>query len=196
MDMRVIKPTMHHVNLKTTRLQEMIDWYAVVVGAKVNHQGPGGAWLSNDRANHRIALLAWPGLQEDPEKNVHTGIHHSAFEYDSFDDLMQSYQRLKSIGIAPQVCIDHGLTTSLYYSDPDRNMVELQVDNFGDWDASADWMRTSEEFRRDPIGTFFNPDLVLAAYQAGTPFEQLRAETRAGKYPPANQPAPAMLNLP
>lgn len=109
---------------------------------------------------------------------------------------MQSYQRLKSIGIAPQVCIDHGLTTSLYYSDPDRNMVELQVDNFGDWDASADWMRTSEEFRRDPIGTFFNPDLVLAAYQAGTPFEQLHADTRAGKYPPANQPAPATLNLP
>jgi catechol 2,3-dioxygenase len=64
MDKPVIKPTMHHVNLKTTRLQEMIDWYAVVVGTKVNHQAPGGAWLSNDRANHRIALLAWPGLQE------------------------------------------------------------------------------------------------------------------------------------
>jgi hypothetical protein len=40
MDKPVIKPTMHHVNLKTTRLQEMIDWYAVVVGAKVNHLGP------------------------------------------------------------------------------------------------------------------------------------------------------------
>lgn len=103
---------------------------------------------------------------------------------------MQSYQRLKSIGIAPQVCIDHGLTTSLYYSDPDRNMVELQVDNFGDWDASADWMRTSEEFRRDPIGTFFNPDLVLAAYQAGTPFEQLHADTGPANIRPPISPRP------
>jgi hypothetical protein len=29
----MIKPTFHHVNLKTTRLQEMIDWYGVVIGA-------------------------------------------------------------------------------------------------------------------------------------------------------------------
>jgi catechol 2,3-dioxygenase-like lactoylglutathione lyase family enzyme len=26
------KPILHHVNLKTTRLQEMIDWYATVAG--------------------------------------------------------------------------------------------------------------------------------------------------------------------
>ena len=34
----MIKPTLHHVNLKTTRLQEMIDLYGVVVGATVNLQ--------------------------------------------------------------------------------------------------------------------------------------------------------------
>jgi hypothetical protein len=27
-------PTLHHVNLKTTRLKEMIDWYGAVVGLK------------------------------------------------------------------------------------------------------------------------------------------------------------------
>ena len=31
-------PKFHHVNLKTTRLQEMIDWYAVVVGTEVLFQ--------------------------------------------------------------------------------------------------------------------------------------------------------------
>ena len=190
---QLIKPAMHHVNLKTNRLQEMIDWYAMVVGTKVNFQFPGGAFISNDRANHRIALLAVPGLREDPQKFIHTGLHHTAFEYDSFDDLMSSYARLKKTGIEPQVCLDHGLTTSLYYSDPDQNMVELQVDNFADWDASSEWMRTSEDFRRDPIGTFFDPDLVLAAYQAGATFEQLRKDTRAGKYPPKKPPN---LNLP
>jgi hypothetical protein len=34
--------TLHHVNLKTLRLQELIDWYGLVVGAEVNFQFPGG----------------------------------------------------------------------------------------------------------------------------------------------------------
>lgn len=189
----LIKPAMHHVNLKTNRLQDMIDWYGLVVGTKVNFQFPGGAFISNDRANHRIALLSVPGLQDDPQKFVHTGLHHTAFEYASFADLMSSYARLKKQGIEPQVCLDHGLTTSMYYSDPDQNMVELQVDNFGNWEASAEWMRTSDDFRRDPIGTPFDPDLVVAAYQAGATFEQLRKDTRQGKYLPNK---PLDLNLP
>jgi hypothetical protein len=137
--------------------------------------------------------LAVPGLQEDPQKFVHTGLHHTAFEYNSFADLMSSYARLKKNGIEPQVCLNHGLTTSLYYSDPDQNMVELQIDNFGDWDASAEWMRTAEDFRRDPIGSFFDPHLVFAAYQAGATFEQLQSDTRQRKYPPKKPPN---LNLP
>ena len=56
----VIHPKFHHFNLKTTRLQEMIDFYAILVGAEVNFQDDVGAWLSNDAANHRIALLAFP----------------------------------------------------------------------------------------------------------------------------------------
>ena len=45
-----IRPTLHHVTFKTTRLQEMVDWYAKVVGADVNFRFPGGAWVANDRA--------------------------------------------------------------------------------------------------------------------------------------------------
>ncbi len=193
MNEQVINPAIHHVNLKTTRLREMIEWYGLVVGAKANFEWPAGAFLSNDRANHRIALLAVPGLEDDTQKFTYTGIHHIAFEYGSFSDLMASYSRLKKQGIEPQFCLNHGLTTSLYYADPDQNMVELQVDNFGDWAASAEWMRTSEDFRRDPIGSFFDPDLVLAAYQKGTSFVQLQHETREGKYPLKKPP---QLNLP
>jgi catechol 2,3-dioxygenase len=184
----MIKPTFHHVNLKTIRLQEMINWYGVVVGTTVNLQCPYIAFISNDRTHHRIALLALPGLRDDPEKFVHTGIHHTAFEYGSFDDLMLSFARLKEAGIEPDHCLNHGVATSLYYSDPDQNLVELQVDNFGNWDASSEWMRTSEAFRQNPRGAFFDPDLVLAAYKAGATFEQLQGDTYAGKYPPSKPP--------
>ena len=184
----MIKPTLHHVNLKTTRMQEMIDWYGVVVGTTVNLQSNNIAFISNDRTHHRIALLAVPGLRNDPEKIVHTGIHHTAFEYDSFDDLMSSFARLKQSGIEPEYCLNHGMATSLYYSDPDQNLVELQVDNFGNWDASAEWMRTSEAFSQNPVGAFFDPDRVLAAYKAGATFEQLQKDTYAETYPASKPP--------
>ena len=165
----------------------MIDWYRKVVGIDVNFQFPGGA-DSNDRANHRLAFLAVPGLREDADKIFHSGLHHTAFEYGSFADLISSYARLKAIGIEPEVCLNHGLTTSLYYLDPDRNVVELQVDNFGDWDKSSEWMRTSAEFRANPIGAFFDADLVLAAHNAGQPFGQILKDTYANKYPPRKPP--------
>jgi catechol 2,3-dioxygenase len=105
-------PRLHHVNLKTTRLREMIDWYGIVVGMRVQVQFPGGAFLSNDAANHRLALMAWPGLSDDADKLVHTGIHHLAFEYPTLDDLLTTYTRLKEFNIIPHFTADHGPTTS------------------------------------------------------------------------------------
>ena len=103
-DTTVIHPTFHHVNLKTTRLQEMIDFYRTLVGAEVIFQDQVGAWLSNDAANHRVALLAFPNFVDDPEKDTRTGMHHSAFEYASFEDLNSSYLRL-SEPASPRRCV-------------------------------------------------------------------------------------------
>ena len=39
-----VRPTLHHINLKTPRLQEMIEWYGIVVGMTSNYSfqvGPG-----------------------------------------------------------------------------------------------------------------------------------------------------------
>ena len=83
----VIRPTLHHVNLKTRRLQEMIDWYATVVGMTPTFQFPAGAWLTNDAANHRLALVTVPLLSDDPDNLMHICIHHSAYEYATIDDL-------------------------------------------------------------------------------------------------------------
>ena len=38
-------------------------------------------------------------------------------------------EALEEVGIQPHVPVQHGPTTSLYYRDPDGNMVELQIDN-------------------------------------------------------------------
>ena len=184
----VIHPTFHHVNLKTTRLQGMIDYYCTLIGAEVIHQFEGGAWLSNDGANHRVALLAFPNFVDDPEKDTRTGMHHSAFEYGSFEDLNSSYLRLRDAGITPTLCLDHGMTFSYYYADPDGNNVELQVDCFGDWKKSTEWMRTSEQFKANPIGQFVDPELVAADHANGMSFGEIHADAMAGAYAPKHAP--------
>ena len=184
----VIHPKFHHVNLKTTRLQEMIDFYRTLVGAEVIFQDQVGAWLSNDGANHRVALLAFPNFVDDPEKDTRTGMHHSAFEYANFEDLNSSYLRLRDAGITPALCLDHGMTLSYYYADPDGNNVELQVDCFGDWKKSAEWMRTSEEFKANPIGQFVDPARVAADHADGMSFEEIHAKAMAGGYAPEQAP--------
>jgi len=187
-DPTVIHPKFHHFNLKTTRLQGMIDFYRTLVGAEVIHQDQVGAWMSNDEANHRIAFLAFPNFVDDPEKETRTGMHHSAFEYRSFDDLMSTYMRLREQGVTPAICLDHGMTFSYYYADPDGNNVELQVDNFGDWAKSTEWMRTSEEFKANPIGQFLDPELVVADHQSGMSHADIHAKAMAGGYAPAQPP--------
>ena len=181
-----LRPTLHHINLKTTRLQEMIDWYSTVVGMNPTYQFPGGAWLTNDGANHRLALLTSRQLSEDPDKLMHTGMHHSAFEYETMGDLLDTYVRLKALGIKPHACLDHGMTTSFYYEDPDGNSVELQSDNFDNWEESSEWMRTSPQFASDPIGMPVDPEQMVVARQAGASFSELHRRAYAGEFPPSS----------
>ena len=108
--MSVIKPALHHVTFKTTRLDEMA-WYGTVLGGTINFKDDHNGWMTNDEANHRVALLSAPGLEDDPDKAKHNAMHHSAFEYESFSDLMSSYARMRdeglclSITVSPRGCI-------------------------------------------------------------------------------------------
>jgi hypothetical protein len=78
-------------------------------------------------------------------------MHHSAFD-DSFGDSNATHLRLCHACLERRICIDHGMTLFYYYKHPDGNRVELQNDNFGDWNASKESMRTSPDFRANPIG--------------------------------------------
>ena len=88
----VPRPRLHHVNLKTCRLDEMITWYGTVVGSTVQHRSAAGAWLTNDDANHRIALLTSPRLRDDVDKLSHSGLHHVAFSADSRSHAVQYHR--------------------------------------------------------------------------------------------------------
>jgi catechol 2,3-dioxygenase len=193
----IIHPTLHHFGVETRHLEKMIDWYAKVVGMVTNYSTANDTWgsetgmsvsaafVSNDRANHRMALFSMPELQEDTDKKAHVKLQHVAFEYATIDDLLNTYTRIKGLGIEPFLMTDHGPTIAFYYKDPDGNIVELFVDNFGDWDKSREYARTSPEFHKNAMGTFVDADKLVAARQAGMSFAELHRRAYAGEFPPS-----------
>ncbi len=189
MNEAIKRPIFHHALLKTARMQEMIDWYAAVVGIEAVFQGPGIAFLSNDAANHRLSLVGNPQFRDNPDFRKYAGMHHLAFEYASVDDLLDTWQRLHhEFGYEPHVAVHHGMTLSFYYVDPDGNSVELQADVFGDWKKSKAFMRESEEFKADPVGKFVDPAKLVAARSAGVTQQELLRRAYTGEFAPAVTP--------
>jgi catechol 2,3-dioxygenase len=180
---RVIHPRLHHVFLKTPRLEEMKEWYRVVLGMSPNFEWDDGAFLTNDEANHRLVLFTSAQIADDPDKITRAGLHHIAYEYADCDELFDTWSRLKAAGIEPHACLDHGLTTSFYYLDPDGNSLELQYDNFGDWAGSTEFIRTSEDFRAEPIGQPVDPAALVAARAEGASMEEIHRRAYAGEMP-------------
>lgn len=66
-----------------------------------------------------------PAVHPDP----YIGMEHWAFELDSedFSALQAVYRRLKEIGAEIHHTVDHRVTESIYFLDPDRNMIEIYL---------------------------------------------------------------------
>lgn len=173
-------PRLAHIVLMTNRLAEMRDWYATVLGAHVVYENPGLCFMTFDDEHHRIAFVA-PPVPLAPRTPLTACMHHSAYTFPDLAALLDSHARLQAAGIEPQTPIQHGVTTSLYYRDPDGNLVELQIDNF-DSPAAATAYMMGPEFAADPIGPAFDPRLMREALQHGTPVATLitRAWALAG----------------
>jgi len=81
----------------------------------------------------------------------------------------------------------------MYYADPDGNSVELVVDNFGDWGKSGHFMRTSPKFGAQPMGSYADPEQVLAARAAGVTAAEIHDRAYSGEFSPAEPVDPRIL---
>ena len=163
-----------HAVLRTRgRYQEMVEWYRTVLNARVVAKAPHMAFLSYDDEHHRIAIVNVP-LANPRDPNAE-GLDHLSFTYGSLTDLLATYARLKAAGIEPFCPVNHGPTTSLYYHDPDRNRIELQIDNFDDLDKCAELMKGLES--RNPIGLLIDPNELATQLAAGATQEELVRKT-------------------
>lgn len=180
---RISPAKLAHVVLRVRDLPRMRDWYQTVLEAEVTQEMDAICFLTYDDEHHRIALLAIPGL-EARDDTMRVGMDHIAFTYANVGDLLHSYERLRDSGIAPFWPINHGVTVSLYYRDPEGNRIELQADAFATMDEGKAYMR-SEAFATNPIGVVFDPEDLLRRLKSGEPAQSLlrRPPMPEGKTP-------------
>jgi catechol 2,3-dioxygenase-like lactoylglutathione lyase family enzyme len=176
----IVPARLHHILLKAYQFEEMRTFYTILIGIHPVAEIGTFGWYTYDTANHRLSLMHFPNTTERVPGSA--GIHHMAFEYDSIDDLIQTYLRLKKIGLLPAGVIDHGMSTSFYYRDPDGNYIEMLVDNFGPDPILSTAFMHSSAFHANPIGVPINVEDYTEAWQNGATLAELHERSYAGEF--------------
>jgi catechol 2,3-dioxygenase-like lactoylglutathione lyase family enzyme len=198
-----VAPKFAHVVLQTSRIQQMREGYRAVLGAAVVFEGPGSCFWTFDDEHHRVELMASPGPPFVERTPLTVGLQHSAFTFPDLESLLGRFAWLRDQGIEALIRIQHGVSTSLYYRDPDGNCVEPQLDNFAQPADATPYMRSAEygaaeygaaEYGADAAGPAFDPDTMASALANGTPVAELTSRAyaiQAGR--PVADPLAALL---
>src|SRR5262245_9449843 len=64
----------------------------------------------------------------EPAEASQPGPHHMAWQLGSFEELQAAYRDLKGMGVAVESTVEHNVSRSVYFRDPDGNRVELYCD--------------------------------------------------------------------
>jgi len=164
-----------HVVYMTRRFDEMLNWYEAVFETKVQYKNPAFAFLTYDDEHHRFAfanmsVMSPNGVETDAVNKL--GVNHVGYTYANLGELLETYDRLKQLGITPYWRVHHGVTLSVYYRDPDGNRMEFQVDCCANAEEAHAYMQ-SDAFAMNPIGVEIDPDALFEKYKNGVPVETL-----------------------
>jgi catechol-2,3-dioxygenase len=164
---KVISPSkLAHVVIRTSpdHFKPMVEFYKTFLGAQASYENEYISFMTYDDEHHRIAVVAIPETAgKDPKA---AGLLHVAFTFDSLDDLAIAYRQRKAKGILPVWSINHGITTSIYYADPDGNQLETQVDSFETSEEASAYM-ASKDYTENPIGVDFDPEDLIKRLRSG-----------------------------
>jgi catechol-2,3-dioxygenase len=168
----------------------MLDWYRKVLGMTVNKRisVPTGrapftavAFASNDEINHRMSFFEVPEATIDAERSRHARVQHVAFAYGTLDDLLGTYIRLKKLGMMPMWAADQSFQTAIYYEDPYKNIIELNVDNFTNlWAVTEQLKNLSSQ-----LNVHIDPERLIAARKVGASPWEIHERAFAGEFLPA-----------
>jgi catechol 2,3-dioxygenase len=129
-----------HVHLKVADIDRALAFYQGVLGFDlVMRIGDSAAFVSAGGYHHHIGLNTWQSRRGTHPPPHHTGLYHFAIRYSSRRDLAIAVRRIIEAGVALQGVADHGVSESIYLTDPDGNGIELTRDR-----AESEWPRTPD----------------------------------------------------
>ena len=166
-----------HVVLRTNNYDTMRSFYRVFLGAVPNYETDILCFLGYDEEHHRIGIINMPDLTA--KKPGSSGLEHIAFTYNDINDLALTYLQRKENGILPFWTVNHGPTMSVYYKDPDGNILETFTDNFERVEDMQAWME-SKEYNTNPIGVDFDMEDVIKKLEAGVSFDEIKKRPDIG----------------
>lgn len=118
-----------HLVLRVKDLERSKRFFMEVLGLPlVGDNGKGMLFFSThpDDNHHMLAIRqAEEGAPLPTEQQV--GMEHVAYELGSFEELQEAYRVFKEHGVGIRYAVFHGVTKSIYFYDPDGNMLEVYV---------------------------------------------------------------------
>jgi catechol 2,3-dioxygenase-like lactoylglutathione lyase family enzyme len=173
-----------HVVLNTRNVPAMVDWWCKVLQAhSMDQDYPAAAgeqasskqqldFITFDEEHHRLAFLDIDAMSGGPPTpgpalGTPTSLQHIAFTYASLGDLVKQWKYLKGVGILPTYTLHHGPTISNYYTDPDGNKAELQIDAFDSREELDAWFRNGDFSKHQGRGPTFDFERMAERYDAG-----------------------------
>ena len=140
-----------HLVLNVKDLAASTKFYTEIMGFQISRSRETGTFLTCGKIHHDIALFQAPeGALPVTEGQL--GLNHYAVQVEGMADLKQAYQEVKEKGVKLDHNTDHGMTSSIYFFDPDGNRIEYFCNNQED---SAEGLKLmGDESRR-------NTELVL-----------------------------------
>jgi catechol 2,3-dioxygenase len=124
-----------HVVLRVTDVARAETFYNGVLGlpvaARLDEHGMKMTFFTLGN-HHDFAVLQVSGEGSTKAQSA-VGLHHVAFKIGSdLDDLREAKAHLEAAGVRTTP-IDHEVTKSLYFDDPDGNNIEVYVDASDAW---------------------------------------------------------------
>ena len=114
-----------HVHLKVSDLKKAEEFYTKLLDFKVTERIGNYVFLTLGKKHHDLALQEIVDAEKPNENTI--GLYHFAIESKSLKELAKLHFKLKNNGIEVSP-IDHGISKTLYFSDPDGNGIEVYVD--------------------------------------------------------------------
>lgn len=145
-----------HTHLKVSNLERALEFYCGVLGfSLVARYRQSAAFIAAGDYHHHIGLNTWESLGAAPPPPHHTGLYHVAILYPTLRSLAVAVKRVLGAGIVLRGASDHGVSISIYLSDPDGIGLELTWDRpQEDWPHTADGgveLRMSDPFDLDAL---------------------------------------------